>query len=68
MKENKYTTRESIKSQLKKGDYELISSLTKGQYAIKTVMDQMNGVRTLKQPVIDAANKLIAMREELLTA
>ncbi len=62
----RYNTREEIKKHLRHNDYEIISMITKGKYKPGTVKMQMNGYRTLKEPVIEAANKLIESRERLL--
>jgi len=66
MEKIRYQSKEAIKSKLRRGDYELIGMLTKKKYKQGTVKLQLNGYRTLKKDVIEAANKLIINREELL--
>ena len=67
MQKLKYETREEIKRQIKTGDYNAISSLTKGRYKPDTIRLQINGHRTLKKTVIEASNKLFEYREKFLT-
>ncbi|NJM14049.1 MAG: hypothetical protein HC896_00450 [Bacteroidales bacterium] len=66
--ENKiYETREYIRQQLRYGDYKLIHAMLNGMYSIFTVQSQLNGKRTLKDPVKEAAIKVIRHREKLLS-
>lgn len=67
MQKNKYETREDLKKHLIYGDYQLIADILKGQYKKSTIESQLKGNRTLKQPIIDAANKVILMRESLFS-
>lgn len=54
----------TIREKLRRGDYLIIASLT--GYNVRTVRMQINGQRTLKDRVRDAAIKVINNREELL--
>jgi hypothetical protein len=67
MEKFKYTTLEEIKPLLRTGDYILITEMLQGKYAMKTVEAQLRGDRTLKEPVIEAANKLFEYRESLIS-
>jgi len=66
MQNFKYPTLEVIKPLLRIGDAFLITQMLKGLYTQRTVEAQLRGERTLKEPVIEAANKLIESRESLL--
>ncbi len=55
---------EEIRENIRRGDYELIAELS--GYRKCTVEAQIRGERTLKQPVIDAAIKVIKSRSSLL--
>lgn len=66
MKNMRYTTVEEIKPHLQLDDYKFITKMLKGKYKLRTVEAQLRGDRTLKQPVVEAANKLIQSREDLL--
>lgn len=66
MKKFKYETLEEIKPRLYHGDNVFIAQLVAKKYTKRTVEAQLAGLRTLKEPVIEAANKLIESREMLL--
>lgn len=66
MQKFKYPTLDTIKPLLRIGDAFLITQMLKGLYTQRTVEAQLRGERTLKEPVIEAANKLIESRESLL--
>lgn len=61
-----FTTIDEIKPHLRHGDIVLIAQMLKSKYSLRTVTAQLCGQRTLKQPVIDAANKLIQSRQDLI--
>ena len=65
MEKIRYKTLEEIKPQLRHGDIPLIATMIAHIYKPRTVEHQLMGNRTLKQPVIEAANKLIDSREQL---
>ena len=54
---------EEIRENLYYGDYLLIAKIS--GYARETVISQLTGRRTLKQPVLDAAIKVIKNRSSL---
>ena len=54
----------NFKGKYRRGDIQLICEMT--GYAMTTVWQQLNGHRTLKDKVIDAAEKVIKSRENLL--
>lgn len=56
-------TVEQIREKIRYGDYLLIAKLS--GYARGTVISQLTGRRTLKQPVLDAAIKVIENRSSL---
>lgn len=66
MEKIKYESSNELKNHLKRGDYQLIAEILKDIYSPHTVKSQLLGHRTLKRPVIEAANKLIKMRELLI--
>lgn len=66
MEKFKYPTLEKIKPLLRTGDYILIAEMLKGKYTQRTVEAQLRGERTLKEPVIEAVNKLFEYRESLI--
>lgn len=66
MEKFRYKTLEEIKSHLRHGDNVLISEMLEGIYSKKTVNAQLSGARTLKVPVIKAANRLIEHRRTLV--
>ncbi len=67
MEKFRFTTLDEIKPLLRHGDVPLITEMLKGVYSRKTIESQLNGNRTLKEKVIEAANKLIEFREQLIS-
>lgn len=57
-----------IKDKILSTDYVLIAKKLNGRYAVHTIQAQLLGYRTLKDSVREAAELLIKMREEYLTA
>lgn len=55
---------QGIREKLRPKDYELIAEKLKGLYTENTIRMQLTGIRTLKDPVRDAAIELIEMREK----
>ena len=66
MQNFKYTTLEVIKPLLRTGDYVLIAEMLKDKYTQRAVEAQLRGERTLKEPVVEAVNKLFELRESLI--
>ena len=66
MQNFKYTTLEVIKPLLRTGDYILIAEMLKDKYTQQAVEAQLRGERTLKEPVVEAVNKLFELRESLI--
>jgi hypothetical protein len=67
MQNFKYPTLEVIKPLIRTGDYVLITEMLKGIYTQRAVEAQLRGERTLKEPVVEAANKLFELRESLIS-
>ena len=67
MQNFKYKTLDEIKPHLRYGDIQTLAKMLEGVYSIKTIESQLNGYRTIKPKVIEAANKLIESREQLFT-
>ena len=68
MEKFRFTTVDEIKPHLRSGDYDLITEMLLGKYSKRTVEAQLGGHRTLKKPIIEAANRLIEYRENLVKA
>lgn len=66
MEKFRFATIEEIKPHLRPGDYLLIAEMLDGKYSKRTIEAQLGGTRTLKDPIIEAANKLIEYRENLV--
>ncbi len=62
MENFKFKTIEEIKPHLRHGDFVLIAEMLIGKYKLATIRAQLNGERTLKAPVLKAANSLIENR------
>lgn len=61
-----FATSEEIKSQLRRGDYDLITLILSGKYSKSSVESQIRGYRTLKEDVRKAAEMLIKSRNQLI--
>ncbi len=66
MESLRYQTRDEIKPRLKSGDIARITEMLNGKLTYAAVRAQLSGMRTLKKPVIEAANKIIELREQHL--